>query len=123
MVGAVLQPFVQPFPANGAPYQVSSLGALPAWSRDGKELFYNTPSELNAVSVNTQPSFIFSNPTVLPRDLGNIPQNVFLPRNYDIMPDGRFLSVVAAGGQQGQDTSQIQVVINWFQELQQRVPR
>jgi hypothetical protein len=33
--------FVQPFPATGAKWQVSTVGGLqPVWRRDGKELFY-----------------------------------------------------------------------------------
>ena len=40
------------------------------------------------------------------------------------MPDGRILGVVAAGQTQsaGSTTPQIQVVLNWFEELKRRVP-
>ena len=41
-----------------------------------------------------------------------------------MMPDGRILGVVAAGQTQSAEstTPQIQVVLNWFEELKQRVP-
>jgi len=44
--------------------------------------------------------------------------------NYDVTPDGRFLGVVDATLPQPGNTSapQIQVVLNWFEELKQRVP-
>jgi hypothetical protein len=39
------------------------------------------------------------------------------------MPDGRILAVVPAGqSQSASATPQIQVVLNWFEELKARVP-
>jgi hypothetical protein len=44
-------------------------------------------------------------------------------RNYDVMLDGRILGVVPAGQTQSAgSTQQIQVVLNWFEELKARVP-
>ena len=45
-------------------------------------------------------------------------------RPYDITPDGRFVSAIAAGqSASGRPTApQIQVVLNWFEELRTRVP-
>ena len=97
------------------------------WSPDGKELFYFTGGgggQFVAVSVTTRPTFTFGNPVSVPRPFG--PSSQGLERNYDITRDGkRFLGVVAAG----QNTTagapaapQIQVVLNWFEELKARVP-
>jgi serine/threonine protein kinase/Tol biopolymer transport system component len=46
--------YVQPFPASGAKWQISSGGGMqPRWRRDGKELFYMAPNrKLMAVDVN-----------------------------------------------------------------------
>lgn len=57
-------------------------------------------------------------PTPATRD--RISSNV---RDYDVMPDGRFVSTVPAGdeGVAGAD-AQIRVVLNWFTELTQRFP-
>ena len=40
-------------------------------------------------------------------------------REYDITPDGRFLGVVPTSQSISGD---IQIVINWFEELKRRVP-
>ena len=74
-------------------------------------------------TITTQPSFAFSAPVPMPRG-GAIGLGPTAQRNYDVMPDGRILGVVAAGQTQsaGSTTPQIQVVLNWFEELKQRVP-
>ena len=47
-----------------------------------------------------------------------------LPRNYDIARDGsRFIIVVAADDAvTGTNAERMQVVLNWFEEIKQRVP-
>jgi len=47
-----------------------------------------------------------------------------MPRNYDITRDGsRFVIVVAAGDSAiGTSSERMQVVLNWFEEVKQRVP-
>ena len=43
-------------------------------------------------------------------------------RNYDVAPDGRFL-MVKAGDETGEaPPAQITVVLNWHEELLERVP-
>ena len=45
------------------------------------------------------------------------------PRNWDIMPDGKQFIVVAPGDQpETASSNQINIVLNWFTELQQLVP-
>jgi Tol biopolymer transport system component len=118
--------FVQPFPTTGATYPISS-GFHPMWSPDGKELFYVSgagAARLAAVSVTTRPTFTFGNPVQLPRPF--VERGPAFERNHDITRDGkRFLGVVATG----QNTvsgapagPQIQVVLNWFEELKAKVP-
>jgi hypothetical protein len=78
-----------------------------------------------AVTVTTQLSFAFSNPmpmTVGPyRERG--PQ---FERENDVTRDGKQFVVVIVGGTtqsaRGASESQLQVVLNWFEELKQRVP-
>ncbi len=120
------QIFVQPFPATGAKYQISKdLGYHPLWSPDGKELFYNPlPSQLVVVSITSRPSFTFGNPVPVPKPFTE--GGTFAARNVDIMPDGkRFVGVIDAKTTTASGTSdapQIQVVLNWFEEVKQRVP-
>ena len=72
-------------------------------------------------TITTQPSFSFSPPVLTRR--GHMDFGFTSQRNYDVMPDGRILGIVSAGQTQSAEfTSQIQVVLNWFEELKARVP-
>jgi hypothetical protein len=112
--------WIQQFP-SGAKYQVAR-GNHPVWSPDGKELLFNVaPSQLAVVELTTQPTVGFRAPQSIPR-----PWVMFggaYPREYDIAPDGRFLGVVPRSQRDAGNTdAQINVVLNWFEELKQRVP-
>jgi serine/threonine-protein kinase len=113
--------YVEPFPQTGAKYQVAR-GGRPQWSRDGTDLFYvPAPSQFMAVRVRTQPSITFANPVAVPRGFGIAdPANT---RPYDITPDGRILGVGTGQTPSGSPgPAQIQVVLNWFEELKARAP-
>jgi serine/threonine-protein kinase len=119
--------YVQPFPATGAKYQISTdEGRAPLWSRDGRQLFYHqvTTNTLVVVEVRTEPSFTFGKLTPLPIE-GTI--HPIAQRNYDVTPDGKQLLVVLPVASARKDsttrpTQQINVVLNWFEELKARVP-
>jgi eukaryotic-like serine/threonine-protein kinase len=118
--------YVQSFPPSAARYQVPSEGVNhhPLWSPDGKELFYTGgPDIFESVSVTTKPSLSFGSPLRAPKSGFNMvaPQAV---RPYDILPDGkRFIGMVSAGqAQPGGGPPQIQVVLNWFEDVKQRAP-
>ena len=125
--GATTTIYVQPFPAvAGGKRQLPPRGGQPkhpVWSADGSQLFYNPgPGLFESVSVTTQPAFAFGNPVALPRSFpGASPRE---RRPYDITPDGRFVSALAAGQSvSGRPAApQIQVVLNWFEDLKTRVP-
>jgi eukaryotic-like serine/threonine-protein kinase len=115
--------WVQPFPATGAKYPIVD-GGQPFWSPDGKELFYNAAPQLTAVvNITTRPNFGFSGSIAVPRALNNrSPQN--FPRNSDITPDGKyFVGVINADQNQSGSVAapQIQVVLNWFEDIKQRM--
>jgi serine/threonine protein kinase/Tol biopolymer transport system component len=120
--------YVQPFPATGAKYQfvASNLAESPKhprWSSDGKELFLNTSAtEFVGVSVTTQPTFAFGTPVALSKALRGGPTGTHTA--YDVTPDGKFVGLVTAGQTQfGRGSeNQIQVVLNWVEELRARVP-
>ncbi|HET7840007.1 MAG TPA: protein kinase, partial [Terriglobia bacterium] len=58
--------YVQPFPGPGGKWQISNEGGLrPAWSRDGRELFYISGTRLMAVSIETKPTFTPGTPRAL----------------------------------------------------------
>jgi serine/threonine protein kinase/Tol biopolymer transport system component len=112
--------FVEPFPSTGAKYRISSRGLQPLWSPDGKQLFYSAGS-LFVVTVTTARGFEFSSPVQMPRRFQlSGPSSA---RAYDIMPDGqRLLGIVPSGQGQAGVSAQIQVVLNWFEELKRQVP-
>jgi Tol biopolymer transport system component len=111
--------FVQPFPATGTKYQIER-GGRPAWSPDGKQLFFvPAPGEFRVVNVTVEPTFETTAPVDLPRPFGLSPPAS--PRNYDILPDGRIVGINTAGETTG-SAALIQVVQNWFEELKARVP-
>jgi serine/threonine-protein kinase len=120
--------FVQPFPATGARYQVPKLDFdyHPLWSADGKGLFYiPSAGRFAAVSVQMQPSFAFGNPVEAYATAFTQRYRVGDVRNYDITPAGKFVALVdpREPGVSGTSAApEIQVVLNWFEELKQRVP-
>ena len=120
--GAMTGIFVQPFPATGVKYQIATGTAVhPVWSRDGREIISQPQGGRQAVhTITTQPSFSFSPPALMPRGFVNLGPTS--QRNYDVMPDGRILGVVSAGLTQAAGAQPIQIVLNWFEELKQRVP-
>jgi serine/threonine-protein kinase len=121
--------YVQPFPQTGEKHQVSNTGNThyPLWSPDGKQLFYvvDQPAgtgQIVSVDVQTQPRLVFGQPKPLP-----IEGIVFNgPRGYDITPDGKRFIVMLPKSQTdtaaGTQREQINVTLNWFRELQERVP-
>ena len=123
------QIYVRPFPAvDSGLWQVSTGGGnSPLWSRDGQELFYRNGSAVMAVAVKTEPSFdIVGTPQTLfrgpylsqPSRLVNTALQTYL---WDVSPDGkRFLMMKEAGTAA---STRINIVLNWFEELKQRVPK
>jgi hypothetical protein len=72
-----------------------------------------------SVDIATQPSFAASKPRVL-FEGPYLPTPVTFP-NYDVSPDGqRFLMLKE--GERATSATQINVVLNWFEELKRRVP-
>ncbi len=89
------------------------------WSPDGTELFYRSGDQMMVVSVQTEPAFNTGRPRVL-FEGSYLSTTISLGyQYYDISPDGqRFLMIKEAGANQ----SQINVVLNWFEELKRLVP-
>jgi hypothetical protein len=120
--------FVQPVPATGARYQVSTtaeIGHHPFWSPDGTELFY-LGAERGALLVGVP--LIFGSAvtagrgTVFPRTLVTNTTSTG-PSNYEMTPDGRsFVGTRGATDALNAAVEVIHVVLNWGDELKQLVP-
>ena len=112
--------YVQPYPGPGGKWQISTDGGTePVWNPDGRELFYRSGDKMMVVDVATQASFSAGKPKFL--FAGQyLPTPATFP-NYDVAADGqRFLMVKALG--ESEAPAQINVVLNWSEELRQKVP-
>jgi serine/threonine-protein kinase len=113
--------YVQPYPGPGGKWEISTDGGTePVWNRNGRELFYRNAGKMMAADIATQPNFTVGKPRML-FDGQYVPAGGTSP-NYDVSPDGeRFLMVKPAEQTEAAPT-QINVVLNWFEELKQKVP-
>ncbi len=127
-IGNAADIYVEPFPPTGARHRISQDGGLyPLWSPEGSELFYRpsagvTRITLRSVDIVTEPAFAFSNEKTLPVEGFNV---VIGYRDYDMSPDGERLLMVFPADQpdSGEPARlQINIVLNWFEELKERVP-
>jgi Tol biopolymer transport system component len=119
--GARITALVRPFPLTEASYPITTGGIHPFWSPDGKELIYSArAADLDSVSVTTTPSFAFGNPVSEAQRF--VERGPSVERNNDILTNGRLLGTVPAGLTVAASTPQIDVVLNWFEELKARVP-
>ena len=112
---------VRPFPeVNRELHQVSVGGGTdPIWSPVGSEIFYQHGADLVRVSVTTTPRFSAGPPQVIgTRALSQYTEQGV---SFGIAPDGqRFVIVKPVDDRRL--TSQFRVVLNWSEELKQRVP-
>jgi Tol biopolymer transport system component len=113
------QIYVRPYPGPGGKYQISTAGGTePIWNPKGGEMFYRQDNKMMAVEVTTQPKFSAGEPRML-FEGQYVPTPGTFP-DYDVSADGqRFLMLKPAG--QAQASTQINVVLNWTEELKRLV--
>ena len=111
---------VQPYPPTGAEYRVSPEPRIfPSWRQGTNEIVYaagliGDELDLASTSVSTNGSFSVGKERILPAKISG----QVLQRSLDTDRDG-ILIVVAS---QTNVHPQLNVVINWFDELLKRVP-
>ncbi|MGH9785611.1 MAG: TolB family protein, partial [Terriglobia bacterium] len=112
--------YVQPFPGPGGKWQISTDGGTePVWGHNG-ELFYWNGNRLMAVETKTQPTFSAGIPRLL---FERAYEHVAIgTANYDATADGQRFVMVKATDQEAAAPTQINVVLNWFEELKRKVP-
>ena len=121
-----LEVYVQPFPGPGGKVQISTDGGQYLhWARNGRELFYLSGTRMMAVEVATSPTFRAGTPKPLfdapflrgagGRGAGS--QGFW----FDVAPDGR-LFLMAKRPERQASSGELQVVMEWFEELKRRAP-
>ena len=92
----------------------TSGGTAPRWARNGNELFYLSGANMMVVDIQRNPELRVGQPRILFEGQ--------YANGYDVHPDGkRFLMVKANAAPQAR-SDQLYLVLNWFEELKQRVP-
>ncbi len=113
--------YVQPYPGPGGKWQISTEGGTePAWNPNGRELFYRSGDKMMAVDIATQASFAVGKPRML-FEGPYLPGPATSP-NYDVAPDGQRFLMLKPSEQAEAALTQINVVLNWFEELKQKAP-
>jgi len=114
--------YVQPFPGPGGKWQVSTDGGTePVWNPNGLELFYRSGKKMIAVDTTPNPSFSAGNPHVLFEGEYLSPNYPQLGSDYDVSSDGhKFLMVKETA--RSASVQQINVVLNWLEDVVRRVP-
>jgi serine/threonine-protein kinase len=114
---------VRPFPLAAARYQLpipeqgANMGIHPVWSRKTPELVYSVgPGMLATTAVDTRSGVQFGAPSVV-----QIPGTGDVSvRSWDLTPDGQHIVRVIETDLAGSLSPPINVVLNWFEELNAR---
>jgi serine/threonine-protein kinase len=112
--------YVRPFPGVDAGKTTVSVngGVMPLWSRSGEEIYYVSQGEMVEARISTVPAFGVRSRAVL------FPMSGFpLISDYtlhDITPDGQRFVMLRREETPGRE---LMLVLNWFEELEARVPR
>ncbi len=112
--------YVQPFPGAEAKYLVPQLGGHPFWLAKRGVMILNSGPQSSAIPVATTPRVVFGRPTLFlrgPRFEGSTATR----RNVDAMPDGEHVIGVTSTNPLD-SASQMIIVLNWFDDVRQRVP-
>ncbi|HKF58523.1 MAG TPA: hypothetical protein VKJ45_23990, partial [Blastocatellia bacterium] len=113
--------YVRPFPGPGGKMQISTEGGTePMWARNGRELFYRNGDKMMVTAVETTPVFTAAKPRLLFEGHYETGFSAF-ERNYDLSSDGQRFLMIKPGEQESAAT-QLNVVLNWSDELRRLVP-
>jgi Tol biopolymer transport system component len=114
------QVYVRSYPDAGNRRVVSrDGGAEPRWARDGSELYFRSGDVIMAVPFDGEAAQPVGQPYKLFETDRRLMPGWFGVSNYDVGNDGRLLMLLADGPT---TITGLKVVVNWFQELTERVP-
>jgi serine/threonine-protein kinase len=109
--------YVRPFSDPGGKIPISKGGGFePRWDANGSKLYHRNGDEMWVVSYEAEAEFKPGQPEFLFKR--HLYGNVLAVQTYSVAKDGRFLMIqedLAPG-------TQINIVVNWFEELKRLVP-
>ena len=106
------------FPDGNGRVQISTDGGSdPQWAGNGRELFYLNGGKMLSASISSQPVFTAGRPQVL--FAGTFHARTSNPA-YAVTRDGQHFLMVKQTDTES--PRQIDIVLNWFEELKRRVP-
>jgi hypothetical protein len=115
--------YVQAYPGPGGRWQISSDGGNePVWGASGKELFYRSGDRMMDVDISTEREFFAGKPRQLFEGSYLQADGGYVRANYDVSPDGQRFLMLKAVGRTPVPLTQINVALNWSDELKRLVP-
>jgi Tol biopolymer transport system component/predicted Ser/Thr protein kinase len=118
-----LEVYVRPFPGPGGRWQISTGGGeLPLWSRDGRELLFETPDRrVMAVRYTGKgDSFAAGKPRLWSET--RLQAIIGSNSNYDLAPDGKRLAAMLDVASGGSPPTHLTFLLNFSDELRRRAP-
>jgi hypothetical protein len=121
--------YVRSFPeVNRGRWQISTNGGIsPLWAPNGRELYYLSEDDASAMAVKVETATAFTAGT--PKKLFPLSpyQGAYAGTTWYIHPDGKRFLMMKRPAAQGNASAaeaprKINVVLNWTEELKQRVP-
>ncbi len=113
--------YVQPYPSLDSRVLVSIDGGVePVWSADGRRLFFRSGTVMAANVTSTSPLEFGVPEPLFPDRFARTQGDAHT--HYDVGPDGRLLMVDNLSNQGTARRQEIQVVLNWADELKRLAP-
>jgi len=121
--------FARPFPdVESGRWQVSTSGGIaPRWSRDGTEVFYLAGADammVAEVSAEGESLRVGQRSTLFQLPANTVRSDIFIPYDVGLTADRQLLMARAYVDRSIQEdfVPPMVLVVNWFEELKQRVP-
>jgi hypothetical protein len=113
--------YLQPYPGPGEEWTISTEGGSePVWARSTGQLFYRQGEGMFVVDIAKAGAFAVGKPRLV-FNADYVRSSPGLYANYDVTPDGQRFLMIKSGNRTAV-TTQINVVLNWFDELRRLVP-
>jgi hypothetical protein len=118
--------YVQPYPGPGEKVRISTAGGFdPIWTRNGKELLFRSGTlethQVLSVAIRGLSPFRADTPRVLFETKPGEYDSTVPERSWDVSADGQRFLLVKVDAAADKPITTMNVVLNWSEELKQRV--